>query len=522
MEQTLLRSLSVFMGGFTLKAAEAVCACEGIDVLDGLAMLVNKSLVEAEIVGGEVYRYRLLETVRQYAQEKLDEAGESLQVRNHHLAYFLEVSKQVEKCMKSLSGLKLVQSLKVEFENFRAAKNWAYSLDDPIMVAQGLQLSSNLLYYWELLNLISEGLHWIKKGLVLVDEKVEKFIAVRAKAYGCATELTNLLDNNHESYQLAKQTIDLFRRCQDGDLVYLVIALNYYAWGIPYLKHERLSEVNDAESHAIRQEMTTLAERLGVPWGIWFAADYNGWDAITKQDYKELMIQAEKLRTISLGTDFEGIENYYLGVAATWQGDLPKAMDHYQKIIDFCRTIDFKILLGLGLLNLGDCAIKLQNGDKAWSCYYESKTIAREIGKKWLFTSALRKLAEISLSRGQYQQAAEHLREGLILAQDIDPDIIATECLFPLLRAAEGIVPSDKMACLLGFIDKHIHYLSTWKKGKAEYDQIATILQASLDPAVFQASLEIGRQMSREQLQAEALAMAQQVAEAGKPIRISG
>jgi 5-methylcytosine-specific restriction endonuclease McrA len=73
------------------------------------------------------------------------------------------------------------------------------------------------------------------------------------------------------------------------------------------------------------------------------------------------------------------------------------------------------------------------------------------------------------------------------------------------------------MACFLGFIDKHVHSLSKWKGGKAEYDRIATTLQACLDPAVFQASLEIGRQMSREQLQAEALAMVQQVAEAGKP-----
>src|SRR5207244_3940868 len=89
-EGGLLRRLSVFAGGFTLEAAESVCAGAGLAadaVLDGLSGLVDKSLVQAE-AQGSAERYRLLETIRQYAREKLVEAGEAAGVRSRHLAFF--------------------------------------------------------------------------------------------------------------------------------------------------------------------------------------------------------------------------------------------------------------------------------------------------------------------------------------------------------------------------------------------------------------------------------------------------
>ena len=157
--------------------------------------------------------------------------------------------------------------------------------------------------------------------------------------------------------------------------------------------------------------------------------------------------------------------------------------------------------------------MELQQVEQAWEFYYESMINAKEVGKKGDFTYALRKLAEICLSRGQYRQAGEYLLQGLDLAPEMDPDILVFQCLFPLLNAAEGIAPPAKLARLLGYSDKHVEdILAQSEKGKARYDRIAAALQARLDPATFQASLEAGRQMSLEQVQAEARLVAEEVA----------
>jgi len=161
--------------------------------------------------------------------------------------------------------------------------------------------------------------------------------------------------------------------------------------------------------------------------------------------------------------------------------------------------------------------MELKQMDQAQEYFHESMIIARELGVKWVFTYTLRKLAENCLSKGQYQQAGEYLGQGFTLAPEMDPDILAFQCLFPLLNAADGISPPDKMARLLGYLNKVVEdYNITLKKTRVMYDRITAELQARLDPATFQASLEAGRSLSIEQVQAEARLMAREVSEYGK------
>ena len=537
-EQALLRSLSVFIGGWTLEAAEAVCAVSAtnlssaasaaeavcapqgeLEVLDGLALLVNKSLVEAELAGGEVRRYRLLETVRQYAQEKLDEAGDAVQARDRHLAYFLEVSKKVERGMRSFMGWELIKSLKVEVANFRSALGWAYGSGDPAMVSEGLQLASNIKYYFQRLNLYGEALVWVKKGLALLDEKEERFNPIRAQAFSCAAELSNLLDNNNDIGIFARESVNLYRRCKDPDPLYLGTALVDFANCVHILEPERPKEVNDAESDSLRQEGFALLEQLGEAYGLVVSFSNKTFPVMEKKDYAALLSMADEARTICQGTDYDGYENWFLAKLAQAQGDFSRSLYHHQKMLESFRAIEEKLGTCFMLRCMGDCAIELKQVDQAQEYYHESMTIARELGAKWSFTYPLRKLAEICISKGQYPQAGEYLQQGLTLAPEMDPEILAGQCLFPLLSAAEGTAPPVKLARLLGSIDKYIRIgdSSAWsEKSKATLGRITAALQDSLDPVVFQANVEAGRKLSIEQVQAEAHLMAREVSEYGK------
>ncbi len=512
-EQALLRSLSVFMGGFSLDAAEGVCACSGeLEVLDGLALLVSKSLVEAEVVEGEVRRYHLLETVRQYAQEKLDEQGEAAQVRDRHLAYFLEVSKQVEKYMMFLTGMKFVQSLKVEISNFRAAYNWAFGSDDSFIVSQGLLLASNLFYYYLNLNLYSEGVSWLKKGLVLLDGNNDQYIPIRAKALLWAGWLSSVLDSNIDSAIMLKQSINLFRKCAQPDISYLANALAEFSI-MGYWFPNQSREAFEVESQALRHEASSLFVKSGTRWDLLWNAFTKMYAAIRSKDFEKVYGLIDDARIICQGSEFDGWEFVFLADFAAEQGDLSKALDYCRIGLEKTRLFGFQYPTIWLLLSGGNCAKELNLMDQAHGFYHEAMAITRETGSKWMFTSALKNLAEICLSQGQYQQAGKYLEQGLILAPEMDPDNLIAECLFPLLAAAKGMSPPEKLARLLGYMSQVLdEHNITFVYLKPRYEQVVADLQARLDPETFQSSLAAGWNMTIEQVQAEARIIARELA----------
>ncbi len=132
LERGVLDHLGVFAGGFTLDAAEAVVAGDGIDrvdVFDGVAQLVDKSLVVAERAGDET-RYRLLETIRQYALERLDDAGITDAVRRRHAEWCADFTADVSIGVRGRDELRWVTRLRRELDNLRAGITWAAEVDD--------------------------------------------------------------------------------------------------------------------------------------------------------------------------------------------------------------------------------------------------------------------------------------------------------------------------------------------------------------------------------------------------------
>jgi predicted ATPase/class 3 adenylate cyclase len=160
-ERVLLRRLSVFAGGWSLDAARSVCGDGlGEEVLDLLARLADRSLItadEARTAQGES-RHRLLETIRQYARDRLLEAGESVQVRDRHLSFFLQLAEVAEPKLRGPEQLEWLDRLETEHGNLRAALGWALE-SGKVEAAQ--RLATSLAYFWEFRGHWGEGQRWL-------------------------------------------------------------------------------------------------------------------------------------------------------------------------------------------------------------------------------------------------------------------------------------------------------------------------------------------------------------------------
>ena len=155
-ERTLLRQLSVFVGGWTFEAAEAVCT--DLDVLGLLDQLVNKSLVVMEEIQGQA-RYSMLETIRQYARDKLIEAGEAAALRDRHLDYFLQYLEDAEIGLRSDEAFVWFDRLEADYDNIRAAAEWGQE-QRPV---DTLLLVGNIIFYWTFRAADDrlQALHWL-------------------------------------------------------------------------------------------------------------------------------------------------------------------------------------------------------------------------------------------------------------------------------------------------------------------------------------------------------------------------
>ncbi|WP_405556133.1 BTAD domain-containing putative transcriptional regulator [Streptomyces sp. NBC_01171] len=160
-EREVLGKLSVFAGGCDLAAAEAVC---GPVALDALGSLVDKSLVVAAPSAGAGMRYRLLETVAEYAAERLDESGERAAAERAHLTYYRELARTTDPLLRGRRQREAIDRIQVEYENLRTALRHAVALRDE---QEGLCMVLSLLWYWQMRDQRLEVRAWCEEVIAL-------------------------------------------------------------------------------------------------------------------------------------------------------------------------------------------------------------------------------------------------------------------------------------------------------------------------------------------------------------------
>ncbi len=253
-ERVLFRRLAVFLGGFDLDAAQSVAGTTEVEryqVLDQLTLLVDKSLVVAENTTGRT-RYRLLETVRQYALEKLGESGEADDVRSRHRDHYLTVAAVLD-FPERPGYLHHLEQMNSDMDNLRAAFSWSLEAGD---TEAALRLASSLFPVWQDGGRNGEGLAWMKVALAQGDTKTSVDAVARTRALVDSVMLAawTLLA---ESEDKADQALTMARALDDPKL--LIRAL--IAKGVVTAYDPELSQPYFAEANE-------LAKGQDDPW-IW-------------------------------------------------------------------------------------------------------------------------------------------------------------------------------------------------------------------------------------------------------------
>jgi predicted ATPase/class 3 adenylate cyclase/DNA-binding CsgD family transcriptional regulator len=365
-ERVLFRWLAVFLGGFDLDAAQAVAGggeVERYQVLDQLTLLVDKSLVVADDDSGGRTRYRLLETVRQYALEKLGESGEADVVRERHRDHYTAMAALLDAPAGSDYEQRLEQA-EIEIDNLRAAFRWSSENSD---VELALALASSLQPLWLARGRLREGLAWFDTALAdLAAQHPEVAAAVVARALTDRAVLGIWVGvGAADSPDQAQQALVIARDLDEPAL----LARALTTCGI-------ITHWFDAEAaRGYLAEALGLARALGDPWRLSQILGFQVVAALTAGDLIAARAAAEEGRDLAdaIGDGFHSrLCRVYLGVAQVFQGDLAGAVAQLAAVAveaeaahDEIWRADSLAFRGIALAYQGDTAAARAAADAA-------------------------------------------------------------------------------------------------------------------------------------------------------------
>ncbi|MBI3461203.1 tetratricopeptide repeat protein [Candidatus Acetothermia bacterium] len=414
----MLRRLSIFAGGWTLEAAESICGGEGItepEVLELLMHLVQKSLVLFEGQGQEAW-YKQLETVRQYAREKLLESGEAGVVRARHLDWYIKLAEQAEVQLQGPEQVIWLNRLKREYDNFRTALAWCKAEENG--AETGLRLAGALWRSWEIHGHFSEGRKWLEDALAQGSSASKQ---VRAKAlYGAG-----VLVGYHWAYRQAKvlfeESLALYR--EFGDKQGIARALGGLGGAIDGMdgKKELIIGLFE-ESLALCRE---IGDKKGIAMALESLATYmrekeydNDYER-AKTLYQESLALYRELgekRGIAQLVNSLGWLTFY-HYADFFPPDLEPAKALYEESLILFRELGDTGGIADSLTGLGWVAIHQSDYERATSLFTENLTLGRELGYTWLATVSLRGLGIVAQYQGNYQQAEALYQEQLAIVK---------------------------------------------------------------------------------------------------------
>ena len=345
-ERILFRRLAVFLGGFDLDAAQAIAGdgdVESYQVLDLLTLLVDKSLVVAESTRGPT-RYRLLETVRQYALEKLGESGEADAIRSRHRDHYTSLAALLDAPARTGHEQRIEQA-QTEMDNLRAAFGWSLENAD---IEQALALASTLQPLWRARGRIREGRAWF--GAALTDQNAlpaDVAPAVRARALADKAMLDVWVDGAG-SLDEAQRALAIAREVDDPAVLTRALTACGHVAGYS----------GDAQAGTYFTEAAGLARTLDDRWRLSQILACQAQAAAFAGDLGATRAAAEEGRDLAAAIgDRSGSRECRacLGSAQLWQGDVLGAVAQYGDVVAEAQAAHDIFLIPAGLERPGHC-----------------------------------------------------------------------------------------------------------------------------------------------------------------------
>ncbi|HMZ07487.1 MAG TPA: helix-turn-helix domain-containing protein [Anaerolineales bacterium] len=500
-ERIFLLNLSVFMGGWTLKAAEAVCG--NADALDLLTRLVDKSLVSLNLEQGDEPRYYLLETVRQYTHEKLMESGEEHRIREYHLEYFAKLAEGNHAARRSAEQKSAFRQMNIELDNFRAALNWSFEEEDRDTVTNGLRIA-NMLDWAEAPD---EGLKWLQQGVASIPRGNPEFDLLRADAM---TNTAPMLINKGEfesAIETLNQCIEIYQSINPIDKRGWVTALYLIAWAI--------MDSNYATARVYAQASVAMARETGdaTKWELAMALQWDGCIAYRSTEYESGISLIREGFSIfrEVGDEISAADMLHI------MGQIEASMEHYAKALEYYQQAkDIKAEYGLKastifiLNDMFTAERRLGNYASARTKVEECIAYLRDMGTPYHLAGSLWQLGDVLISLGELDEAANHLRESLQISRQLTPSRYIGYCLFSLIKLLHQQGRSNDTAQLLGSMEletkKDFWQFTLYRK--RELDQTVEAVKAILGESEFAQAYTQGKAMTLDQGVAYALEMA--------------
>ena len=436
-ERRLLRWLAVFVGGWTLESAEALCqGVDGMpeDVLDALETLVDNSLVRTERGADGRTRYGLLETIREFAEEELAASGEEETARRRHADVTLAFTVRAERGLVSGQRTQWARSAALEVDNVRAALRWSLDHDE---TERALRIVGNLDWFWDAVGRDSEGWAWCRAALA--KENINTRGWSYAMALYAAGELAWNMGEFAPSAQYLGQSIELLRAFDDQRnlgkaLVALALTTLYQGDAVAAERHARasiaafetvddpwykalalfvLAEVviaRDARAARDAYERSLAISRpIGDPWIIAHAVAGLGGLAMRERDYstaRTLLEESLALRRSVYSPGALATSLTSLGELARREGDDERALRALNEGLARFREIADAEHIAWTLYNLSLIAVRRGDVDGAASALAECLALRAAQGNPAQIANTLAAVARVAVMRGEAERAA--------------------------------------------------------------------------------------------------------------------
>ncbi|MGI9068856.1 MAG: protein kinase domain-containing protein [Pyrinomonadaceae bacterium] len=364
-EKKLFRRLSVFVGGCELEAAESVCIEAGdleIDLLDGVASLIDKSLLQQKEVVNDEPRFTMLETITEYGLEQLTASLEAEELRRRHADFFRKLAEKAETELLGAQQDRWLDQLEIEHGNFRAAMRWAEENSEAEI---GLRLTGALWRFWEMRGHLVEGRERLSALLSLAGGSTK----TRIKALYAAGVLADSQCDYPAARALFQENLELYRKIGDK-------------WGIA-------NSANNLGIVALRQDDYATARSL-------YEESLTIWREVGNQSAVALSLSN-------------------LGNVADMRGDYIAAHAYYQESLEVFKQLQDARGVALSLGHMGDVALHQREYDSARNLYDKSLAILMEIGDKRGVASLLTDMGDLACERGDYNAARPFYEEALVI-----------------------------------------------------------------------------------------------------------